>query len=34
MKIDKSEIAPPVAKKPEKQTKVEFNLDEFVDKIL
>ena len=34
MKIDKADVVPSVAKKPEKQTKVEFNLDEFVDKIL
>ncbi|MDP3683662.1 MAG: DivIVA domain-containing protein [Ignavibacteria bacterium] len=34
MKIDKADFAPSTAKKPERQTKVEFNMDDFVDKIL
>ena len=34
MKIDKADFEPSVARKPERQTKVEINIDDFVDKIL
>ncbi|MFA4923895.1 MAG: DivIVA domain-containing protein [Ignavibacteriaceae bacterium] len=34
MKIDKADFETSAAKKPERQTKVEFDLDDIVDKIL
>lgn len=34
MKIDKADFESSVTKKPERQTKVEFNMDDIVDKIL